>query len=258
MKKLFSTLSIGILPLFLFAQTGHIMQGIGAVNMSMGGAATAQPLDINGTLQWNPAAISVFKTKIFSANAGMFFSSPELSSTVPTPDGLMSGVTKDDKGVSVMPALAMVWGKKNSKHTFGLSAFGISGFGVTFPQSTTNPINMPQTSGGFGLIKSNYQLMQVGFTYAYKISEQFSIGLAPTFNYSALELAPDPLASPSQDKGYPVSDEASAFGAGGQVGFFYNSGEGIKLGVSYKTKQYFGAFDFKNVLSTDHKYHDNH
>ena len=30
------------------AQTGHLMQGVGAVNMSMGGAATAQPLDISG------------------------------------------------------------------------------------------------------------------------------------------------------------------------------------------------------------------
>ena len=27
-----------------FSQAGHIMQGVGAVNMSMGGAATAQPI----------------------------------------------------------------------------------------------------------------------------------------------------------------------------------------------------------------------
>ena len=47
-----------------FAQAGHIMQGVGAVNMSMGGASTAQPLDISGALQWNPAAISVFDSKI--------------------------------------------------------------------------------------------------------------------------------------------------------------------------------------------------
>ena len=29
-----------------FSQAGHIMQGVGSVNMSMGGAATAQPIDI--------------------------------------------------------------------------------------------------------------------------------------------------------------------------------------------------------------------
>jgi len=247
MKKLLVTLGLGFLPFILFAQAGHIMQGIGATNMSMGGAATAQPIDINGALQWNPAAISAFDTKIFSVNTGLFFSAPVLNSTVPTPGGPMSGTTKDDRGASVMPALAMVWGKKNNKHTFGVSAFGISGFGVTFPESNTNPINMPQSLGGFGRIQSDYQLLQFGFTYAYKVTDQFSIGLAPTFNYSSLKLAPNPLSSPSQTLGYPVSDKATALGLGGQLGVYYNSGKGIKLGASYKTQQEFKDFDFANT-----------
>lgn len=247
MKKLLVTAGLGMLPFLLLAQAGHIMQAIGATNTSMGGAATAQPVDISGALQWNPAAISAFDKKILSVNAGLFYSSPELSSKVPTPGEPMSGVTKDDRGVSIMPAIAMVWAKKDSKHSFGLSAFGISGFGVTFPQSSTNPINMPQSSGGFGLLQSDYQLMQVGVTYAYKLSDQLSIGIQPTFNYSSLKLLPNPLASPSQTLGYPVSNKATAFGAGAQLGIFYNSGKGIKLGASYKTKQQFGSFDFKNT-----------
>lgn len=246
MKKIFSTLILGFLPLFLLAQAGHIMQGIGATNMAMGGAATAQPLDINGALQWNPAGISVFNSKILSINAGLFYSSPQVTSTVPTPGGPMTGVTKDARGVSIMPAVAMVFGKKNSKHTFGVSAFGVSGFGVTFPESSTNPITMPQSTGGFGRIQSDYQLMQVGVSYAYKLSEEFSIGITPTFNYSALKLAPNPLAIPSMTKGYPVSDKTIALGFGGQIGIFYNSGKGIKLGASYKSQQYFKEFDFEN------------
>lgn len=246
MKKLFSILLAGFMPFLVYAQAGHIMQGIGAHNMSMGGAATAQPLDISGTLNWNPAGISAFDKKIFSANAGFFFSSPVLSSTVPTPGGPMSGTTKDDRGVSVMPALAMVWGKKDSKHTFGVSAFGISGFGVTFPASTSNPINMAQPNG-FGKLQSDYQLMQVGVTYAYKLNNQFSIGIAPTFDYSALKVEPNPLASPSLTKGYPVSNKASALGFGGQFGIYYNSGKGIKLGASYKSQQKFKEFTFKNT-----------
>lgn len=139
----------------------------------------------------------------------------------------------------------MVWGKEKSKHTFGVSAFGISGFGVTFPENMSNPINMPQQNGGFGHLESDYMLMQVGFTYAYEISDKVSIGIAPTFNYGALELAPNPLSSPSE-KGYPVSDKAGAFGFGGQFGVFYNSGMGFKLGASYKTQQYFGDMEFEN------------
>ena len=66
-----------------YAQAGHIMQGVGSVNMSMGGAATGQPLDISGALQWNPAAITVFDQDQIRLDVGLFFSSPELSSTVP-------------------------------------------------------------------------------------------------------------------------------------------------------------------------------
>ena len=246
MKKVFALALLGSLPFFGIAQVGHIMQGIGAHNMSMGGAATGQPLEISGTLNWNPAGISAFESRQFAASAGLFFSSPELSSSVPTPGGPFSGVTKDDRGISVMPSLAMVWAKKDSEHSFGISAFGISGFGVTFPENMSNPINMPQDMGGFGRIESDYMLMQVGLTYAYEITDKLSVGLAPTFNYSQLELAPNPLASPSMEKGYPVSDNTSATGFGAQVGIFFNSGKGLKFGASYKTEQSFQDFEFNN------------
>ncbi|AMC10008.1 hydrocarbon degradation protein [Lutibacter profundi] len=261
-----------------FAQAGHIMQGVGAVNMSMGGASTAQPIDISGALQWNPASISVFDSKILDFNIGLFFSSPELSSSLPAgamwpadafgpgspASPAVSGVTKDDRGASPMPAFAMVWGKEDSKHTFGVSAFGISGFGVTFPEETnlpmdangnpnpnwdpnnSNPISYPQSLNGFGHIESDYMLLQVGFTWAYELSETFSIGIEPTFNYAALELAPNPTANPNAS-GYAVSDKASALGFGAQFGVFYNSPSGFKLGASYKTAQNFGDLEFNNT-----------
>ena len=253
MKTISLPVCLLLLSTFAYSQTGHIMQGVGAFNMSMGGASTGQPLDISGALQWNPASISAFNDKIIKFDIGMFYSSPELFSTVPEfneigqPTGnFYSGSTKDDRGVSPMPALAMVWGKEGSKHTFGASAFGVSGFGVTFPESTTNPINMPQSMGGFGRVESDYMLLQVGFTWAYELYEKFSIGIEPTFNYATLELMPNPTANPSQ-AGYPSTDKASATGFGGQIGLFYNSGTGFKAGASYKTAQYFSDFEFKNT-----------
>ena len=155
------------------AQAGHVMQGAGAVNMSMGGAATAQPLDISGAMQWNPAALTVFDGTKLKLDVGAFFSSPKLYSTVPTEQGLFSGSTEDDRGTSPMPALAIAWGKEDSKHTFGVSAFGISGFGVTFPENMSNPINNPQPNG-FGRIESDYMLLQIGFTWSYAFSDKFS------------------------------------------------------------------------------------
>ena len=74
MKTTFIKLIVLLFSLGLYAQTGHIMQGVGSINMSMGGASTAQPLDISGAMHWNPAAISVFDDKILKFDLGLFFS----------------------------------------------------------------------------------------------------------------------------------------------------------------------------------------
>jgi len=265
MKKYLLIASLFLFNYASFGQAGHIMHGVGAVNMSMGGAATAQPLDMNGAMQWNPAGLSRFSGREVSLSVGAFFSSPELSSSF----GPISGITMDDRGTSLMPALAFVYGNEDSKHTFGFSAFGISGFGVTFPENTnypqdalgnpnpnynpnleSNPINFPQNAGGFGRIESDYILLQIGLTYAYEITPEFSIGIQPNLDYATLELAPNPIASPDfpppmgTGKGYPIADKATAIGYGGQIGIFYDSGDMIKLGASYKSKQYFSEFDF--------------
>ncbi len=253
MKNTFLKTLVLLVSTFIYAQSGHIMQGVGSVNMSMGGAATGQPLDISGALQWNPAAISAFDENTLRFDLGFFFSSPELSSTVPEFDNMgqptgnfFSGTTEDDRGVSFLPNLAYLWTKEGSKHTFGASAFGISGFGVTFPESMTNPINMPQSMGGFGRIESNYMLLQVGFTWAYEFAEKWTIGFQPNFDWASLELMPNPTANPTM-AGYPSTNNASAFGFGAQIGLFYDSGTGFKAGLSYKSTQSFNNFEFENT-----------
>ena len=137
-----------------------------------------------------------------------------------------------------MPAVAVTFGK-NPHHKFGISVFGVSGFGVEYPESNTNPILMSQQYGGFGKVESNYMLMQVGFAYAYKFNENFSMAIQPNVNYSALKIHPNPLANPSMTAGYPNSDNASAIGFGAQVGMYFKTNNGFKLGLSYKSPVYF-------------------
>ncbi len=253
MKRVTFSLALLFSFLMAFSQTGHVLQGVGSVNMSMGGAATGQPIDISGSLQWNPAAISAFDGTNLKFDIGLFFSSPELSSTVPVfgTDGMptgnfISGTTKDDRGVSPLPSLAVVWGDAESKHRFGASAFGISGFGVTFPESMTNPINMPQAMGGFGRIESEYSLFQLGFTWSYQFTDRFSLGLQPNFNIATLELMPNPTANPNAS-GYPTTDKSTTTGFGGQIGLYYEAPSGFSGGLSYKTKQSFSEFDLDNT-----------
>lgn len=253
MKTRILPLLLSVITSITFAQSGHIMQGVGAVNMSMGGAATGHSLDITSAIQWNPAALTEFDGTQIKLDIGLFYSSPELSSTVPmmNPDGtptgnFMSGITEDDRPVSPMPSLAVAWGKKESKHRFAFSAFGISGFGVTFPQSTTNPINLPQSMGGFGHIESDYMLLQLGFSWAYALNNHFSIGITPNIDYASLELAPNPTANPNA-AGYPNADKATAIGYGAQIGLHYKGNNGLKFGLSYKSPQKFSDFDFSNT-----------
>jgi long-chain fatty acid transport protein len=268
MKNNFIILCMLIVSGTLFSQSGHIMQGVGAVNMSMGGAATGQSIDFNGAILWNPAGISKYNGSEISLSVGAFFASPTLKSSLPNNmlfpgSPSVSGVTEDDKGTSILPAVSYLWGKEDSKHTFALSAFGISGFGVKFPQETnlpmdnlgspnpnwnpndSNPINYPQNMRGFGLVESNYMLLQISFTYAYQLSKKVSLGVQPNFDYEALKLTPNPTSAPYPAKGYPVTDNTSAIGYGAQFGIYYDSGSLLKLGASYKTKQFFSAYDFK-------------
>jgi long-chain fatty acid transport protein len=236
-----------------FGQAAHILQGAGSVNWSMGGASTGQPLDVSGALQWNPAAISVFEGTIVNFDIGLFSSSPELFSTVPEVDtngiptgNFISGNTEDNRPNIPLPSVAIVFGKENSKSTFGASIIGISGAGVTFPESTTNPINFPQSLGGFGGVKSEYAVIQVGLSYAYELSEHFSIGIKPSFNISSLELSPNPTAAPTT-AGYPSTDVATAIGVNAQLGLFYDTRTGFKAGVSYSTKVKFNDFELENT-----------
>jgi long-chain fatty acid transport protein len=90
-------------------------------------------------------------------------------------------------------------------------------------------------------------LLQVGLTWAYELSEQFSVGIQPTINFGGLELEPNPLASPDPDLYYPKSKRDWATGIGAQFGVFYDSGTGFKAGASYKTVQSFSDFEFEST-----------
>lgn len=230
------------------AQVGHVLQHVGAVNTSTGGASTAQPFDINGALQWNVATISEFNTNELSVGTGIFFSDPSIFSSVSTPQGEFSGQTGDDRGISTLPSLAMVFGKKASRHTFGVSIFGVAGFGVTFPQSQSNPITLSQQNGGFGRIESDYRMLQAGFAYSLQITEKLSLGVKPAFNYASLLIEPNPLSRPDPQRGFPESDKAHTFGIGGDVGLFYVTEFGLKLGAAYKTPQFFRDFEMDNTF----------
>ena len=113
------TLLIGfglwVTPTRLSAQVGHVLESVGPINQSMGGAGTALPLDSMTALQWNAAAISGLEhSEIGFAFSGLI---PEtyLSSSVAAnsfgpsvPAFTMAGQSKSDIDPSPMPSFGFV------------------------------------------------------------------------------------------------------------------------------------------------------
>src|SRR5206468_4978926 len=64
------------------AQHGLVLSGGGAVNRSMGGSATAAPLDAIGALFWNPATLSGLKSSELSIGAEALFPHPKVESSL--------------------------------------------------------------------------------------------------------------------------------------------------------------------------------
>src|SRR6516165_3117407 len=107
---MFRRIALGVFILSLCqnaaqAQFGAMMTGVGPINRSMGGAATAAPLDTLGAFYWNPATITALPNSTdFSLE--LLFPQSNLSSSVNagafgkgTPPINLGGSTKSSANV---------------------------------------------------------------------------------------------------------------------------------------------------------------
>lgn len=250
------------LPLHSFSQNGHIMSGVGAVDQSIGGAGTvAYPLDGLSGLYANPASITAFEGLILDVSIqllrpnGTIYSSIQQEAFGPGfPGNTISGSTESTAGPFPIPALALTYAPVESRWVFGLSAYGVGGFGVDYEMTPTNPITTPQAPNGFGFgnIPSEFQLLQIAPTVAFKINEMVSVGFSPILNRSSLEVNPFPAAPPDDGNGdgffsYPDGPQTSAWGAGYSLGLNIRNLNDFHFGFSYKSIQRFNDLDFNST-----------
>ncbi|MCA9216718.1 MAG: outer membrane protein transport protein [Planctomycetales bacterium] len=239
------------------AQMGHILDAVGPVNQSMAGAGIALPLDATSALHWNPASISWLNRSEIGFGFAAFGSEVDLSSQVQqdafgpgAPPMALSGRTKSDNDINPIPTMGFVCHSPEGPVTFGLGGFAIGGFGVNYPGDPSNPILTPQPAQGgmgFGPIYSQFQLMQFAPTVSVKVSDSFSVGLAPTVNWATLAMDPFAAAIPNPDSTYaPATHADVAWGLGFQAGMMYQHCSGLSLGVLYKSPQWFQEFKFNS------------
>ncbi|NNE35986.1 MAG: hypothetical protein HKN13_12155, partial [Rhodothermales bacterium] len=173
----FITLVAGLLTVgTALGQAGHMLNGVGPVDQAWSGAGTAIPQDVSSALHWNPAAITTFGGSQVDVNLQLMVPNGKLNSFVRQgafgsmfgPPADVSGVTDSDAGVFPIPSIGYVFRQPNSSWAFGVSAFGIGGFGVDYLAGATNPITTPQPPSGmgFGHISSEFGLFQASPTVA--------------------------------------------------------------------------------------------
>lgn len=243
-----------------FGQFGSTLTGVGPINRSMGGAATAAPLDSMGALQWNPATITALPT---SMDFGLELMLPQskLASRIDAnslgagiPATTLSGSDKSGAGVFPLPEFGLILNDPESPVTLGLGLLSVGGFGVNYPGSTTNPILGPPLPNGFGVgpIHTQYQLLQVVPTVAFKLNDNLSIGFSPIVNLASLSADPGILAAPDNASGsgfatYPSMNHGSfQWGAGFQVGAYYVADNHWQYGASFKSTQWFNEFEYNS------------
>ncbi len=238
------------------AQTGHVLNGVGPIDQSMSGAGMARPQDALTALHWNPAALLTLDGTRLDVSLQLMTPTTTLTSSINpnalgpnTPPVLLSGSTDSDAGVFPIPAVGFLYRPAEARWAAGVSAFGVGGFGVDYAaanptQPGANPITFPQSAGGFGAINSSFALFQVSPTFAYALTPNVGIGVAPTLNVGMLEVNPFPAASPDQ-AGYPQGPRATSTGFGFQAALSAHDISGWDAALSVKSTQVFGDYTFK-------------
>lgn len=247
-------LALGVFSLILLfgarmahATNGVLLHGVGAVDSAMGGASTAISQDSLGALTNNPATLSDLKATRFDFGFGLILPRVSMESSV----GPFSGKTNAEKDSFPVPAFGLAHQPKESSFTFGFGVLGVSGFGLDYPQDSSNPLLAPSPAG-LGHIFSNYQLLKIVPSVAYKPGSAVSVGFALNLDLASMALQPTPFAAPDCDTAtscfYPsASNAANAYGIGFQLGIQYRLSDQLKFGAAYTSPQRFQKFEWNGV-----------
>ncbi|MDR1054181.1 MAG: outer membrane protein transport protein [Planctomycetaceae bacterium] len=216
---------------------GVMLRGVGAVNTSMSGVATATPLDSAGALNWNPASISALKKSELSFGLGLIIPDTRVSSSIIG----QSGSTKGEAGVIPNPSMSFVWRRcPKSPVTFGLGIAGVGGAASLY-EAGTNPILATYAKS------SQVVAFQISPTLSYQVTDQLSIGAAPLIDLASLSINPMQLGQPLIPAGSELLNFGTRYvwGGGFQIGTLYDFKNHYKVGFMFKSPIWFEDLKYK-------------
>ena len=243
MKKPFALLVIfcltAMLTPFAFATNGTNLIAIGPIARSMGGVGVAQPLDAISAVFSNPAAMCFGEYcpgSEFNFSGTLFM--PKVDAKVTN----YAGTFEDDSEDNIYPIPAIGFsvpiGSGPSNWRFGLAAYGVSGLGVDYRDTSLNdPTFYDFGAGGqFPMIVGEYtelQIMKFAPSIAFQPNARLSVGAAFHINYASLDLR---------------NGASSGFAFGLQPGIIYKPTDNLSIGLTYTSPQ---KVTHKNITDFD-------
>jgi long-chain fatty acid transport protein len=233
MKRLFSLLLTVILMFVLMSgvyANGIALNSIGTRALGMGGAMVGLADDASA-IYWNPAGIS----NIEGAFAGLYVTGigPMANYSWQYP---AFGIDINAETVSnfyFAPNLFATY--QAGDWTFGLGVYVPAGLGAEW-----NGDDLVQLSGGSSFEwMSRIGVVDIAPAVSYKISEQFSLGLAVNVYYAFFDMkrpneVPSPPAPPNTFSQY--SEESSGTNVGVTIGAQYKINKMWTLGATFRSK----------------------
>lgn len=199
------------------ATNGDQMLGVTATQWGMGGAVVAAPQDA-ATTMYNPAGLATLGIKDVRFDMGVGLLNPPRQ----------VNDRDSDSDFYLMPAGAAAFNVDDSLF-LGMTMGGISGSGVDFADIAPAP-------GSQALVttKQSYKIVP-GF--AYKVSEQLSVGAALQIGYQSLAMHSTSFTLP----------QTQVYGTGMNAGLIYKVNDMVQLGASWTSKTSMGEFKWNTT-----------
>ncbi len=251
------------------AQFGLATSGVGPINRSMGGAATAAPLDAAGAIYWNPATMGALGRSEMEFGVGFLDPRTTLNSRVNAgalgggnpPTGFGGTNTGGNNGIFLIPAIAVVYNPDDSPFTYGFGIFETGGFGVNYPVARNNPVLNPGApfGAGAGPLYTQLQLIQFTPAMSVKLTDQLYVGAAANIDMGTLSTSSGLFAAPSliqtstgPSASYPSAMQGrSRAGGGFQLGVYYNINDSWSVGAAVNSPQWFQKYTYNAVNPTN-------
>lgn len=220
----------------LWALNGAQLTGFTAIHESLGGTGVASPQDTS-TLLVNPAGLTRLP-RLINFNLFLAWPKSQMDSSA-APAGNAAGLVTSDDDPVVLPGGAFNFPTPwlGERIFIGAGILPVAGFSVDYPSSR---LSAAITGNGYDT-HTFYGLFKIVPAAAYRINDQWSVGLAVHIDHAQLETNSAVPGTLAETAGTDRGD--GSFGIGFGIGVLYQPFDFLSAGLSYTTEQWMQEFE---------------